>query len=477
MIYFTISASISIICAISFWWSKHSAFVQHHVNDDEGTNLKYHKKLKKISLEDAPERTRFLRPDMTPPTDIRHKMKSRYPHDKWMESDSDSDSDDYKADHDLMDYRIDLASTPVIAQMKGIKPRQRPLSYDTVMGLSPHGTERIQVVDVERSVTLPVLVALDTPHALAHMIRPDPFEAFEKSRHNKYLGVNQLQSPSISYVSDDDILTPLQGSVNLKMSAKAYGSIDDDAYEHSLSSRDTRARRPLKSNKKRVFVFEGRKSGGKTGNYRSATKHGQRKRRGRGGIRDTRKLPKYMVKHHRFNFRKYIYVFSNIKYLVLSLWLSMFITFLWFPGVVSNVKSSFNVINADGKWMAIIMVTEFNVVDFIGRQYLSSYTPKWLKEKNLWTFALLRITTYPVFLLFFKGYIVNDYILHLVMIISALSNGWIASLSFMWFPRNIHKRQQQIGASIMTLGLAVGILSGSSVALIVQPYITEADFL
>ena len=127
--------------------------------------------------------------------------------------------------------------------------------------------------------------------------------------------------------------------------------------------------------------------------------------------------------------------------------------------------------------MAIIMVTEFNVIDFVGRQYLSSYTPKWLKEKHLWRCALLRIITYPVFILFFKGYIINDYILHLVMIISALSNGWVASLSFMWFPRNIHKHQHQIGASIMTLGLAVGILSGSSVALIVQPYISTTGFL
>jgi len=154
--------------------------------------------------------------------------------------------------------------------------------------------------------------------------------------------------------------------------------------------------------------------------------------------------PTYKVKHHVFNHVKYMAVFGRISHLVLSIWLAMFVTFLWFPGMISSIPSQYALINADGDWMAIIMVTEFNVCDYVGRQFLSSRTPRWLNERNLWMCALLRIVVYPLMILFYKRCWVSDWALHALVVGAALSNGWVASLSFMWFPRNVNKQQHTI---------------------------------
>ena len=361
------SATISIICAISFYYTKHSAFVQHHVHDR--IELQYHQKLKRVQL--SPNR---------------HTSHSE----------------------------IDVNSTPVRKQIQGV---MRPPIFDA----SPRGTARIQLID-PKSLKIPILVREDTPHQIAAMVgRTD----------NKPYSPYSPYDNSMSYVDDDDILTPLQ--TPRIFAYPGYGATINNK---------------LEDKKKTVTLKENKEKG----------------------------IPKYMVKHHRFNCMKYMIVFKNIKYLALSLSLNFFVTFLWFPGIVTNIQSSFKVIN-DGDWMPIVMITEFNIIDFIGRQFASNYKPKWLKESNLWTCSLLRLVTYPLFIMFYEGYIINDYLLHLVLIISALSNGWVVSISFMWFPRNCDKNQQQMAASIMNLALVTGLLCGSCVALLVQPFFKDADFV
>jgi len=169
--------------------------------------------------------------------------------------------------------------------------------------------------------------------------------------------------------------------------------------------------------------------------------------------------------------RTYGRVFLKVRHLVASIWLSMCFTFLWFPGVIVEIPSSFAAINEHGEWLPIIMILEFNVFDYIGRQFLCNVVPSWLRQHDLWKLSLLRMVTYPVFIVFLNQWVVNDVVLHCVMIVSALSNGYVCSLSFMWFPENVRKNEQQIAASLMTLGLIMGILSGSTTALIVQPYV------
>jgi len=169
--------------------------------------------------------------------------------------------------------------------------------------------------------------------------------------------------------------------------------------------------------------------------------------------------------------KKYGRVFLKTRHLILSIWACCAVTFSWFPGVVTLIPSSFAELNDNGQWMAIIMILEFNVFDYVGRQFLCNVVPRWLTQHGLWKLALLRIVTYPVFIVFARRWVQSDALLHCVMILSALSNGYVASLSFMWFPQNIKKNEQQIAASLMTLGLISGILSGSAVALCLRPFI------
>ena len=170
--------------------------------------------------------------------------------------------------------------------------------------------------------------------------------------------------------------------------------------------------------------------------------------------------------------RKYGRVFLRIRHLVGSIWLSMCFTFLWFPGIITAIPSSFAAINDHGEWMPLILILEFNVFDYIGRQFLCNVVPSWLTQYDLWKVSLLRMVTYPVFVVFLNEWVVSDVAVHSVMIASALSNGYVASLSFMWFPKNVRKNEQQIAASLMTLGLILGILSGSTMALILRPFIS-----
>lgn len=171
--------------------------------------------------------------------------------------------------------------------------------------------------------------------------------------------------------------------------------------------------------------------------------------------------------------RKYGRVFQKIRHLILACWLSFCFTFMWFPGLIVEIPSSFAVINENGNWLPIILIFEFNVFDYVGRQFLCNVIPSWLTQHDLWKLSICRSVLYPIFVIFFRQFIVSDVILHCVMIISALSNGYVASLSFMWFPKNVKKgSEQQIAASLMTLGLIMGILSGSTLAIILQPVIS-----
>eukprot|EP01084_Bolivina_argentea_P297525 512599_1 len=410
LIYFMISAIISIICAISFYYSKTNAFVQHHVFSN--IHLSYARKLKRIHLSTSPSNKNVLHRDIK-----QHKK------DDWSTSDDN-----------IIDYHIDITS-PIQRQINGLTPTNQLITYDTEMMFSSEtGTESLKTKDVQ-TITVPILLRSDTPHRLASIISSDIIDS----------------PPSLSFISDDDIIAPLKDSI--QRNVKSYGSVENDSEELSSDYQ-----KHIKEKQRRLFRWDSSKQ-----DIVSLTDK-------------SNKLPKYYVKHHKFNWIKYIHVFRIIKYLVLSIWLDMAITFLWFPGIVTNIPSSFDIINNDGEWMPIILITEFNIVDYIGRQFLSSYTPKWLTDKNLWIISLLRIVTYPVFVAFYRGDIVNDYVLHIIMILSALSNGYCASLSFMFYPRQITKHQHQSAASIMTLGLISGILSGSGVALILRPEIKISKF-
>lgn len=169
---------------------------------------------------------------------------------------------------------------------------------------------------------------------------------------------------------------------------------------------------------------------------------------------------------------KYVGVFCKVRHLVGSIWLSMCFTFLWFPGMITAIPSSFAAINEHGEWMPLILILEFNVFDYIGRQFVCNVVPSWLTQHDLWKISLFRMASYPLFVVFCNEWLVSDFAVHSVMIVSALSNGYVASLSFMWFPQNVRKNEQQIAASLMTLGLILGILSGSTMALILRPYIS-----
>ena len=157
-------------------------------------------------------------------------------------------------------------------------------------------------------------------------------------------------------------------------------------------------------------------------------------------------------------------VFPKVKLLCFAIFINMVITFLFFPSLVISIPSEYEVLNKN-LWVPVIMVTEFNIGDFVGRKWLSSYSMFW-SEKNVWFLSLLRIAVYPLFILLYKGYIVSDVLTHIVMIVASVSNGYINTLCYMWAPSILtHSSEQEIATSLMTTCLLVGIVVGSFIAL------------
>ena len=161
----------------------------------------------------------------------------------------------------------------------------------------------------------------------------------------------------------------------------------------------------------------------------------------------------------------YSTVFPKVQLLCLAVFLNMVVTFLFFPSLCIGIKSQINILNKNN-WIPVIMVTEFNIFDFIGTKWISSLTLFW-NEKNLWLLSLLRFVVYPIFLLLYKGYFQSDLLVHTTMIFSSVTNGYIGALSYMWAPNLLtnNQKEQEIGTSIMTTCLLLGIVSGSLISL------------
>ena len=168
-------------------------------------------------------------------------------------------------------------------------------------------------------------------------------------------------------------------------------------------------------------------------------------------------------------------VWKKVQNPAIALFLMFSITFLIFPGLITGIDSQYSKIS-NGKWMPVILVTSFNIFDYIGRQFVASWTSFGFNENNLWVACAARILLYPLFIVLYKGYIVNDIITHIAVVVFAVTNGHFCCLSFIYAPKLVKQYEQETCAAIMSSALVSGIFVGSSIALVVTQGIFKDYF-
>ncbi len=165
-------------------------------------------------------------------------------------------------------------------------------------------------------------------------------------------------------------------------------------------------------------------------------------------------------------------VFRKIWPMAIGVFMVFFGTFILFPGVMDQIPykgdspsgMNFPVLATAG-WWNTIMLALFNVFDTVGRTLPARIQclPAWA----LLPFAVLRLGLIPLFLgcahSWTSGF--SDIAAVLFMIVFATTNGYTASLCFMYAPPRVPDREKETVGFLMSLFLNVGIVLGSQAAL------------
>ncbi|EAR89427.1 nucleoside transporter family protein (macronuclear) [Tetrahymena thermophila SB210] len=165
-----------------------------------------------------------------------------------------------------------------------------------------------------------------------------------------------------------------------------------------------------------------------------------------------------------FNYLKeFIFITKHTGFLSFYLFLSFFETFLLFPGVCVFRKPQFTFL--EFAWAAQVMMTAFNLGDFIGKYigYIKCL------HRLYWIYGLviLRISFIPVFILMAKdegsAVLQDDYFIMCMIFLFSITNGFITTSLAHLSPRKItdpyiRDKVNFFSNFTMTLGIDLGIV-------------------
>jgi hypothetical protein len=136
-----------------------------------------------------------------------------------------------------------------------------------------------------------------------------------------------------------------------------------------------------------------------------------------------------------------------------------FVTLALFPGLASEIPSS----NNYGSWMPVIIVTLFNVFDFVGRFITRWHWANRLRFKWLWTGSLARLVFIPLLILCVKPrWIDNDMIAFAIVSVFAFSVGYLGGISMMLGPQRVPEQYRERAGTLMICSLLLGLTAGAS---------------
>jgi Nucleoside transporter len=154
-------------------------------------------------------------------------------------------------------------------------------------------------------------------------------------------------------------------------------------------------------------------------------------------------------------------LFKQIQHLAIGVCAVFTLTFMVFPGLLTEMNSSYGLSKG---WFSIILITQFTVFDTIGRT-----APAWkifIEHRDLWKWIGVRCIMFPLFLFCTKPHwFVSDIFPYAFLIVFSMSNGYLASLCMMYAPSIVDDDDRESAGYIMSLCLQTGILLGSNIAL------------
>ncbi|XP_022830447.1 equilibrative nucleoside transporter 4 [Spodoptera litura] len=146
---------------------------------------------------------------------------------------------------------------------------------------------------------------------------------------------------------------------------------------------------------------------------------------------------------------------------MVSIGLVYFTTLSLYPGIASEVPSC-----RLGTWMPIILMSSFNLFDFIGK-IAAAWPYEWSRSQLLMASGL-RLLLVPLMLLCaaprHSPHIVGDIYPILFSVALGFSNGLFGSVPMILAPSRVGREHREIAGNMMTLSYNGGLLSGSLVS-------------
>ncbi|CAH0398729.1 unnamed protein product [Chilo suppressalis] len=146
---------------------------------------------------------------------------------------------------------------------------------------------------------------------------------------------------------------------------------------------------------------------------------------------------------------------------MVSIGLVYFTTLSLYPGIASEVPSC-----RLGSWMPIILMSAFNLFDFIGK-IAAAWPYEWSRSQLLMASGV-RLLLVPLMLLCaaprHSPHIVGDIYPIMFSIVLGFSNGLFGSVPMIMAPSRVGREHREIAGNMMTLSYNGGLLSGSLVS-------------
>jgi len=165
-------------------------------------------------------------------------------------------------------------------------------------------------------------------------------------------------------------------------------------------------------------------------------------------------------------------VLKKIKWDAFHVFHVFLITLVLFPGFTTRIHNyDHNLIPANH---ALILISIFQLMDLVGRTI-----PKWIvfpSADKLWLPTWLRVIFIPLFMIsIYTDWFPHNAISYTVMILFALTNGYISTLLVMSGPNRVSLMDSKTAGTLMSVFLQLGIFLGVNLAMILVVILEGAD--
>lgn len=165
-------------------------------------------------------------------------------------------------------------------------------------------------------------------------------------------------------------------------------------------------------------------------------------------------------------------VFRQVAFMQLLVFLVFGTTLSLWPPLVTEIPSySFPELQKS-QWWSLILLAGYSVCDVLGR-YAVPYRLCLTKE-NIWLPVVLRVLYFPVLICCAKGFFfTNDFISFFLVSTLGLTNGYLGSLCIVMINECTAPRNRGIAGGFTGFFLIFGTVAGSTMALILEKFLSS----